>query len=159
MNKTQAMRALDARGIAYAAKLYDASAAFHSASEAAALLGVTAEAVFKTLVVLPDGPGSKPILVVAPSTREIDLKAVARAAGEKKLRMASQKEAERLTGLRVGGISALALLHKDFAVLLDESARGLPAIHVSAGARGIDLEMSPADFQAVTHARYIATAE
>jgi Cys-tRNA(Pro)/Cys-tRNA(Cys) deacylase len=154
VKKTQAMRVLEARGIAYTAIEYDASGAFHSADEAAALLGVPAESVFKTLVALRDAAGGRPLLVVAPSTSEVDLKAVARAAGEKRVRMASQKEAERLTGLQVGGISALALLDRRFDVLLDESARDWPAIHVSAGQRGMDIALSPDDFVAVAGARW-----
>lgn len=158
MRKTQAMRVLDARGIVYNAIEYAASGAFHSADDAAALLGVDAASVFKTLVVLREDASAKTLLVVAPSTREADLKVVAKETGEKKLRMATQREAERLTGLQVGGISALALLPKAFAVLLDESARTMPLIHVSAGVRGVDLALAPADFVAVTAARWVRKA-
>jgi Cys-tRNA(Pro)/Cys-tRNA(Cys) deacylase len=159
MKKTQAMRALESRGIAYTAVEYDASRAFHSADEAATLLGVPAETVFKTLVVLPEIAGARTLLVVAPSTRDIDLKAVARATGHKRLRMASQKEAERLTGLQVGGISALALLERRFDVLLDASARSLPLIHVSAGQRGVDVSLAPVDFAAITGAQWADTSD
>jgi Cys-tRNA(Pro)/Cys-tRNA(Cys) deacylase len=159
MKKTQAMRALENRGISYTAIEYDASRAFHSADEAATLLGVAAETVFKTLVVLPEIAGARALLVVAPSTRDIDLKAVARATGHKRLRMASQKEAERLTGLQVGGISALALLERRFDVLLDASARSLPLIHVSAGQRGVDVALAPVDFAAITGAQWADTSD
>jgi Cys-tRNA(Pro)/Cys-tRNA(Cys) deacylase len=149
------MRALEARGIAYTAKEYDPSREFHSAAEAAALLGTEPAAVYKTLVVIRDTPEkSKPMLVVAPSTHEIDLKRLAKQIGEKRLRMATQREAERLTGLQVGGISALALTAHPFDVYLDRSASSQERIHVSAGVRGIDLEIAPADFIAVTGARY-----
>ncbi len=113
-------------------------------------------AVYKTLVVLRDSSGrTKPLLVLVPSDRTLDLRRLAMALGEKRLRMATQREAERLTGLRVGGISALAVRAGAFDVLLDESASRLDRIHVSAGVRGTDLELAVADFLAVTGARLV----
>jgi Cys-tRNA(Pro)/Cys-tRNA(Cys) deacylase len=154
MEKTNAGRLLDARGIAYRATVYDADRAFHSAEEAATLLGVPAATVYKTLVVLRDGARSgRSLLVMVPSDRQLDLKRLARALGEKKLRMATQREAEALTGLQVGGISALAVRKGAFDVLLDASAGALPRIHVSAGVRGVDLELAVSDLIAVTGAR------
>jgi Cys-tRNA(Pro)/Cys-tRNA(Cys) deacylase len=162
MEKTHAMRVLDARGIAYEAKTYDASGEFHSADEAAALLGVDAASVYKTLVVLREGdggalraPAAKPMLVLVPAASQIDLRLLAKSIGAKKLRMAKQREAEQLTGMQVGGISALALKQPArFEVLIDESARGVEMIHVSAGARGIDLALRTEDLLAVTGAAY-----
>lgn len=154
--KTQAMRMLDAKRINYTPKVYDASREFHSAEEAAALLGAAVDTVYKTLVVLREAPGRpRPLLVMAPSHRHVDLKLLAKSLGEKKLRMATQREAERLTGLPVGGISALALPDKGFEVLLDETARHLDRIHVSAGQRGIDLELQVDDLVALTSATFL----
>jgi Cys-tRNA(Pro)/Cys-tRNA(Cys) deacylase len=154
--KTQAMRALDAKRIAYVAKTYDASGAFHAADEAAALLGADAAGVYKTLVVLRDGAATqRPLLVMIASDRQLDLKLLAKGLGEKKLRMATQREAERLTGLQVGGISALALLNRPFDPILDEPARSLDRIHISAGARGVDLELAVADLATLTGARFV----
>jgi Cys-tRNA(Pro)/Cys-tRNA(Cys) deacylase len=160
-DKTQAMHVLDAKRIAYTAKVYDATRDFHSAGEAAALLGAAPDSVYKTLVVLREAPGRpRPLLVMAPSHRQLDLRLLARSLGEKKLRMAGQREAESLTGLKVGGISALALLNKPFDVVIDEPARTLDRIHVSAGQRGIDLELRVEDLLAVTGARFaVATTE
>ena len=153
--KTQAMRMLDAKRIAYTASVYDATREFHSAEEAAALLGASVGAVYKTLVVLREAPGRpRPLLVSIPSHRQVDLRLLAKCIGEKKLRMATQREAESLTGLQVGGISALALTNKLFDVLLDESARALDRIHISAGQRGIDLELRVEDLVAVTNATF-----
>lgn len=153
--KTHAMRMLDARGIAYAVRTYDASGAFHSADEAAALLGVDAASVYKTLVVLREAtPKVRPLMAVIPAGRHADLKALARIAGEKKMRMATQREAEQMTGMQVGGISALALQKPGFSVLLDDAAHRLERMHVSAGARGVDLEIAVADFVAVTGAQF-----
>ena len=148
------MRLLESRKIAYAAKTYDASGEFHSATEAATLIGAPADAVYKTLVVLREPPKSgKPVLVMIASPREVDLKLLAKALGEKKLRMASQNEAESLTGLQVGGISALALLNRGFEICIDEPALALDQVHISAGQRGIDLQLAVKDLIALTRAK------
>jgi Cys-tRNA(Pro)/Cys-tRNA(Cys) deacylase len=156
INKTQAMRLLDTKRIDYTPRVYDASRDFHSAEEAAALLGAAVETVYKTLVILREAAGrARPLLVMAPSHRRVDLKLMAKSLGEKKLRMATQREAERLTGLQAGGISALALLDKGFDVLLDETARALERIHISAGQRGTDVELRVDDLVALTGANYV----
>ena len=155
--KTNAARQLEARGIRHRVTVYDASRAFHSADQAAALVGAPPEAVYKTLVVLREGgaPRAKPLLVLVASDRQVDLKGLAAALGAKRLRMATQAEAETLTGLRVGGISALALRPGAFEVVLDAPARALAAIHVSAGVRGADIELAVDDLIAVTGARLL----
>jgi Cys-tRNA(Pro)/Cys-tRNA(Cys) deacylase len=147
MDKTHAMRLLDAKKIPYTAKTYDADGAFHSGAEAAELLGVDAASVYKTLVVLRDGEAhAKPILIMIPVQSELDLKALAASVDAKKLRMAKQREAEELTGMRVGGISALGLKQQaKFEIMLDIRAQSLDKIHISAGARGVDLELLVTD--------------
>ena len=151
------MRVLDARGITYEVKTYDASGEFHSADEAASLIGVDAASVYKTLVLLREGEArAKPLLVLVPAASQIDLRILAKSVGAKKLRMAKQREAEQLTGMQVGGISALALKQPArFDVLIDESARAIDTIHVSAGARGIDLALRTEDLVAVTVAAWV----
>lgn len=156
VEKTNAARLLEARGIPYRATVYDPTGAFHSAEEAADLLGASAESVYKTLVVLRETTRrARPLLVMIPSRRQLDLKLLAKELGEKKLRMATQREAEALTGLKVGGISALAVRKGAFDVLLDASAEAHEKIHISAGVRGIDLELRVSDLLAVTSARLI----
>ncbi len=125
------------------------------ARETAARLGIPPAQVFKTIVVLRTRPG-KPILAVVPGDREVDLKRLAAAAGEKKLKLATQAEAERLTGLQVGGISPLALLNRGFQVWLDATASHWEAIHISGGERGLNVRLSPQDLQALTGARLAA---
>lgn len=149
--KTNAMRALDQRKIPYASFTFDDS--IHSADGVAAVLGVPAEQVFKTLVVMRDK--GKPLLVIVPGDREVDLKQLAAGAAEKRVRMASKKEAESLTGLLTGGISALALLNKGFNVFLHSSAQQWDEIYMSAGQRGVDLRLRVADFVALTGARFV----
>src|SRR5689334_2921107 len=125
--KTNAMRALDARGVAYGVFTYPET--IHSAAEVAALLDVPAGRVFKTLVVLAEP--DRRLLVVTPGDRELDLRLVARAVGAKAARMASQRDAERLTGLKVGGISPLALLDKRFEVYLDAPGAQMDELYLN----------------------------
>jgi Cys-tRNA(Pro)/Cys-tRNA(Cys) deacylase len=130
-----------------------------SADEVAALLGVPADHVYKTLVVVREDRGRKPLLVMAPAGREVSLKKLAASLDEKKkLRMATQSEAEAMTRLKVGGISALALLNRGFEVCLDRAAQALPYIHISAGDRAANLRLSVADLITVTDARLVDTA-
>lgn len=149
--KTNAMRALDARHIPYATFTYDAS--IHSADAVAPVLGVPAGAVFKTLVVLVDH--DRRLLVMAPGDRELNLRLLARGVGAKSAQMASQREAERLTGLKVGGISPLALLDKRFEIYLDASAAALDELYINGGQRGVNLRLRVADLLAVTGATII----
>jgi len=145
---------LDSRGMGYETLAF--SPDIHSAVGVAEVLGLPPQRVFKTLVVLPDTPRrERPLLAIVPGDAELDLKALAKATGEKKLRMASQREAESLTGLLVGGISALALLKKRWAVYLDTSAREEAWIVVSAGQRGLNLRLAVEDLLAVTQARLV----
>ncbi len=157
MDKTHAMRVLDAKKISYTAKVYDADGAFHSGEEAAALLGADAATVYKTLVVLRENePRAKPIVIMIPVEAELDLKRLASALGAKKLRMAKQREAEDLTGMQAGGISVLGLKQPGrFEILLDASARAQKKIHISAGARGVDLEIVVEDLIAAARARWV----
>jgi Cys-tRNA(Pro)/Cys-tRNA(Cys) deacylase len=109
--------------------------------------------VYKTLVVQP-GQG-KPVLVLVAGCRELDLKKVAKALGQKKVQMATHKDAETWTGLQTGGISALALLHKKFSVYIDRRALALTRILMSAGKRGVNLELAVADVLKLTRATAI----
>jgi len=154
--KTHAMRVLEAKGIPYRATVYDPAGAFHPAEDAAALLGASAGAVYKTLVVVRESDAhARPLMVMIPAGSHLDLKLLATATGDKKLRMATQREAEGLTGMRAGGMSALALRKPTFDILIDERARPLDRIHVSAGVRGIDLELAVDDLVHLTGARFV----
>jgi Cys-tRNA(Pro)/Cys-tRNA(Cys) deacylase len=148
--KTNAMRVLDIAKIPY--EVFNYSPELHGAQEAAEAMGVSPEIVYKTLVVLLESGKSKPMLVIVAGTHEINLKTLGQRVGEKKLRMASQKEAEQLTGLLVGGISPLALLQKNFGIYIDNSALALEFIHISAGQRGINLRLATADLLKITKA-------
>jgi Cys-tRNA(Pro)/Cys-tRNA(Cys) deacylase len=123
-----------------------------SAVEVAEFLKLPAAQVFKTIVLTRTTRG-KPILAVIPGNREVDLKAVARFIGEKKVSLPTQAEAEKLTGLQAGGISPLALLQKGFQVLLDDTAPSWDTICISGGQRGLNLSLSPTNLLALTTAR------
>lgn len=123
------------------------------AEEIAAFLQIPAGQVFKTLVAIrPDNQG-KPYLAIIPADGQLNLKALAKAANEKKLVMASHTQAEQLTGLQVGGISALALKNRGFKVYLDQSAQQYPHICVSGGQRGLDVKLSVSDLLRLTAAQ------
>lgn len=149
--KTNAMRILEAQGIPYEA--YYFSEDIHSAQGVAEVVGIPANRVYKTLITVPSQGRGRPILAIVPGDRELDLKALAAAAGDKKVRMASLEEAEDLTGLQVGGISPLALLQKTWSVLLDATAKDHDEILVSAGKRGINLKLAVEDLLVLTEAR------
>ena len=154
--KTLAMRILDRRGIAYEVVSFPET--IHDALGVAAHAGLPAAHVFKTLVVLADEPRRHSLLVLVPAGTSLDLRRAAGALGVKRLRMATQAEAEKLTDLKVGGISPLALLSKPFEVHLDRSAEILPWLVVSAGKRGLNLRMRVDDFRLVTGAQWLDAA-
>ncbi|MBN1148729.1 MAG: aminoacyl-tRNA deacylase [Anaerolineales bacterium] len=131
-------RLLDARKVPYTA--YELPAEKLGAVEAARLMGAPPEQVFKTIVVTRLRKG-KPILAVVPGPGEVDLKALAKSLGEKKVQLPTEREAERLTGLQAGGISPLALIQRGFQVVLDVSAQSYPEIYVSGGQRGLDIRL------------------
>ena len=152
VDKTNAVRLLDARRVEYEALAYDP--AIHSAVEVAAVLGVPPERVYKTLVVLHESaPGRRPLLVMVAGDRELDLRALARSVGSKAVRMALHRDAERLTGLQVGGIGALALVGRPFEVCLDRAATEHEWILVNGGRRGLNIRIGVADLARLTNAR------
>ena len=124
-------------------------------------IGLPADRVYKTLVVLPEGnlTRTRPFLVMIAGNQAMDPRRLARSIGQKAVRMAPQKEAERLTGLQVGGIGALALTGKNFTVYLDRAALDDDWIVVNGGRRGVSLRLRVADLIELTGARIVdATA-
>jgi Cys-tRNA(Pro)/Cys-tRNA(Cys) deacylase len=151
VKKLNSMRLLEAQGVRH--EVWSFPETIHSAVGVAAYYGLPPAQVYKTLVVvLSQG---KPALVLIAGDREIQLKRLAQALGEKKPRMATQKEAEAWTGLRVGGISALALCHRSFPVYIDRAAAALDEIIVSAGQRGMDIRLAVADLARITRATFV----
>lgn len=155
MKKTQAMRLLEGKNVPYEAFAYPEDE--RDAEVVAELIGVPAGQVFKTLVVRRER--GKPFLVMVPADRQLDLKKMAKAVGEKKVYMASHSEAEELTGLEVGGISPLALINRAFDIVLDASAREYGKIWISAGEKGINIGVPVEGLTAITGANYLDVAE
>jgi Cys-tRNA(Pro)/Cys-tRNA(Cys) deacylase len=122
--------------------------------EAAEVLGLPPEQVFKTLLVEVDG---KLTVGVVPVAKQLDLKAIAAAAGGKKAVMADPAAAERSTGYVVGGISPIGQ-KRPLPTVVDSTAADHPTVYVSGGRRGLDIGLSPADLIAVTKARTAAIA-
>ena len=118
-------------------------------TEAAEAMGIPAERVFKTLVADVDG---KLVVAVVPVSGQLDLKALASAAGGKKAAMADPAAAERATGYVLGGISPLGQ-RKKLATVIDESALGYETVFCSAGRRGLEIELAPADLVRLSAAR------
>ncbi len=153
--KNNVTRFLDSKKVAYQVHTYDYDAGIHSAVEVASAVGLPPEQVFKTLVVMPDPPTRKPMLVVVPGPDTLDLRTFAKAAGLKKAKMAAHEQAEALTGLQTGGISPLALIRKGFDVYLDDTATAFDTIAVSAGQRGAQIQLRVDDLVKLTHARLV----
>ena len=147
---TPAVKALEKAGIPFSLVTYDhdpRTPAF--GEEAARMLGVSLTEVFKTLVArLDDG---RLVVAIVPVSGQLDLKALARAAGARKADMAEPSEAERATGYVLGGISPLGQ-KKRLASFLDASAEALAAMHVSGGRRGLEICLAPRDLMRLTGA-------
>ncbi|MFF9163013.1 Cys-tRNA(Pro) deacylase [Streptomyces longwoodensis] len=146
---TPATVALTAAGVDFTVHAYDHDPNHPSyGGEAAEAMGVSPERVFKTLVADVDGALT---VAVVPVAGQLDLKALAAAVGGKKAAMADPALAERTTGYVRGGISPLGQ-RKKLPTVLDASAGGHATICVSAGRRGLEVELSPADLATLTGA-------
>ncbi|MBL1285540.1 Cys-tRNA(Pro) deacylase [Streptomyces sp. NPDC057067] len=146
---TPATVALTAAGTAFTVHSYDHDPATPSyGEEAAEALGVSADRVFKTLVAEVDG---ELVVAVVPVAGSLDLKALASAVGGKRAAMADPAAAERTTGYVRGGISPLGQ-RKRLRTVLDASAGSHRTICVSAGRRGLEVELSAADLATLTDA-------
>jgi Cys-tRNA(Pro)/Cys-tRNA(Cys) deacylase len=158
--KLNSMRLLEQHHIPYEAISYGESGAFYDAEEVAEMLGVPVDMVYKTLVV-ESANSSKPALALIAADRALDLKRLAAVMGVKKVALVAHKDAEKLTGLQVGGISALALMHKNWEVYLDQPALETEHILVSAGQRGMQLRVPTAALLQLVHAKVadISTAK
>lgn len=142
-------RFLDARRVPYTA--HELPAEKLGALNTAHLLNVPEEQVFKTIVTKREK--GKPVLVVIPGTRVVDLKLLASFLGEKKMHLPTEREAEQMTGLQAGGISPLALIQKGFQVVLDACSNDFEEIHISGGQRGLSIQLRTADLITLVNAK------
>lgn len=154
--KTNAARILDGLGVRYELRAYPVDAEHLAAAEVAALVGLPPEQVFKTLVARGDRRGV--LLAVVPGDSHLDLKALARASGDRKVELVALREVTPLTGYVRGGVTALAG-KKDYPVFLDETAILYEQISVSAGARGLQIVLHPDDYVHATRATLCPLAQ
>src|SRR4051794_4533425 len=148
--KTNAARLLDQLGIHYELHEYEVDPEDLAAEAVAAKIGMPAEQVFKTLVARGDRNGV--CMAVIPADTELDLKALAEAHGDRKVQLVALKEVQPLTGYIRGGVTALGS-KKTYPVYLDETAELFDTISVSAGVRGTQMLLSPADYIRATTAK------
>ena len=149
---TPATVALTAAGVAFTLHEYTHDPRAESYGlEAATALGLPPEQVFKTLMATVDG---RLTVAIVPVTGQLDLKALARAAGGSKAAMADVAAAERATGYVAGGISPVGQ-KRSHPTVLDASALGFDVIYVSGGRRGLDLGIAPADLLTATGATVV----
>ena|ERR1043165_7127884 len=147
MKKTNAARALDELGIRYAISEYEVDPGDLGAETVAAKIGLPPEQTFKTLVARGDRNGV--CFAVVPGNAEVDLKKLAAATGDKKIEMVPLKEVQPLTGYVRGGVTALAA-KKSYPVFVDETVELWEEVSISAGQRGMQILLSPADYLRAT---------
>lgn len=151
MQKTNAMRLLDAKKIAYESFSYDA--AITDGEKVAEILGEDKNRVFKTLVCVSDK--GEHLVFCVPVNGSLDLKKAAVAAGVKSVAMIKQKELEPLTGYIHGGCSPVGM-KKKFRTFIDATAEGFDKIYVSAGKVGLQMKLSPSALCAFVGAKFIS---
>lgn len=147
--KTNAVRLLESLGIPYELREYSVDPEDLAAESVAAKIGMPAEQVFKTLVARGDRNG--PCFAVIPGNTELDLKALAASSGNRKIELVPLKEVQPLTGYIRGGVTVLGA-RKAFPVFADETIELWDNISVSAGVRGTQIILEPADYLRATGA-------
>ena len=145
--KTNAARLLDSLAIAYEIREYDVDPDDLAAESVAKKIGLPPEQVFKTLVARGEKRGI--IFAVVPGDQQLDLKALAKLAGDKSVDTVALKEVQPITGYIRGGVTALAA-KKDYPVFVDETIELFDLISISSGMRGAQLVLTPADYLRAT---------
>ena len=141
--KTNAARILDSLGIGHELREYDVDPEDLRAESVALKIGLPLEQVFKTLVARGDRRGV--CFAVVPGNTQLDLKALARLTGDRKIDTVPLKEVQPLTGYIRGGVTALGA-KKDYPVYVDETIELFDTVSISAGARGTQILIAPADY-------------
>jgi len=147
--KTNAVRMLDALGVCYELREYEVNPDDLAAESVAAKIGMPPEQVFKTLLVRGDRTG--PCFAVIPGNYELDLKALAKVSGDRKVELVPLKEVHSLTGYIRGGVTVLGA-KKEYPVFADETIELWDVVSVSAGVRGTQVLLAPADYMRITKA-------
>jgi Cys-tRNA(Pro)/Cys-tRNA(Cys) deacylase len=147
--KTNAARLLDSLQVLYQLRDYDVDPDDLAAETVAAKIGMPPEQVFKTLLARGDRHG--PCFAVIPGNYELDYKKLAALTGDRKIELVSLKEVQPLTGYIRGGVTVLGA-RKDYPVFADETIELWDLISISAGVRGTQILINPADYLRVTKA-------
>jgi Cys-tRNA(Pro)/Cys-tRNA(Cys) deacylase len=155
-HKTNAARLLDQLKVQYELREYAVDPDDLSAETVAAKVGLPAEQVFKTLLARGDRFGL--CFAVIPANLELNLKALATNAGDRKIQLVPMKELLPLTGYIRGGVTALAG-KKDYPVYIDETIELFDQISISAGIRGVQIILAPADYVRATNGKVVAIAD
>jgi len=142
--KTNAVRLLDSAGIEYELREYSVDDGAIDGLSVARKVGMEPEMVFKTLVATGDRTG--PVVFCLPVSAELDLKKAAGASGNRKIEMLPLRELTPLTGYVRGGCSPLGM-KKKFPFFMDEIAQVFDSLAVSAGRKGLQMVLAPADLQ------------
>jgi Cys-tRNA(Pro)/Cys-tRNA(Cys) deacylase len=156
ISKTNAARLLDQLGIRYELRAYEVDPNDLAAETVAAKIGLPPEQVFKTLVARGDRNGI--VMAAIPGDQELNLKALAAAAGERKIQLVPVKELQALTGYIRGGVTALAA-KREYPVFVDETIELFEVVSISAGVRGLQILIAPADYLRATKGTAAALAE
>ena len=158
--KTNAARLLDRMGIRYELREYEVDPNDLAAETVAAKIGLPPEQVFKTLVARADRSRDRNgiVMAVIPGDQELNLKALAAAAGERKIQLVPVKELQALTGYIRGGVTALAA-KREFPVYVDETIELFDVISISAGVRGLQILIAPADYLRATRGTIAALGQ
>ena len=147
ISKTNAVRLLDQLGIHYELRAYEVDPNDLAAETVAAKIGLPPEQVFKTLVARGDRNGV--VMAVIRGDQELNLKALAAAAGERKIQLVPVKELQALTGYIRGGVTSLAA-KREYPVYVDETIELFDVVSISAGVRGLQILIAPADYLRAT---------
>ncbi|WP_438013595.1 Cys-tRNA(Pro) deacylase [Sorangium sp. So ce315] len=153
--KTNAARILDGLGIRYELRSYEVDPSDLTAGTVARKIGLPPEQVWKTLVARGDRHGV--CFAVVPGNAQLDLKAMARLTGDRKVDTVPLKEVQPLTGYVRGGVTALGA-KKAYPVYADETIELFDVVSISAGVRGTQILLAPADYVRATQARVGAIA-
>src|SRR5579863_2794160 len=153
--KTNATRILDGLGVPYILREYEVDPGDLSAETVAAKVGLPPEQVFKTLVARGDRGGV--YLALIPGNMELDGKALARTTGDRRVDLVPLREVQQLTGYIRGGVTALGG-KRDYPVFADETIELFDVVALSAGVRGTQILIAPADYLRVTHGTVVAIA-
>ncbi len=149
VNKTNAIRILEKAGISYELREYDIDDGALTAEGVADVLGHEPERIFKTLILRGDRSG--PMIALAPAGTEINVRALAKASGDKRVEMVPLRDVRSLTGYERGAVTPLGI-QRNYPVFIDETVELWDIVGISGGEKGLEILLAPSDLLSVTSA-------